>query len=254
MRLMRALRANASREAALESLIEDRIKLAEVRKYGIQPSVQDALNEMGRIAVERKIPPAQLSQSIQAAGVAPTHWQEHGRAQAGWRGYVAALNKGVGVSEVEVRAELKRRGSSGAAEYRLRPIVLIVPRNADPGVVAARGREAESLRSRFTNCDSGLKLVQGMRDTAIRPAMTRSAATLSPQFVAIVEKTPVGRLTPPQRSADGIEMLAVCDKSTGGTDGPAAQAVREELLARRLSAVGEKLYEPLRKRAIIVRR
>jgi peptidyl-prolyl cis-trans isomerase SurA len=93
-----------------------------------------------------------------------------------------------------------------------------------------------------------------MRDTAIRPAMTRSAATLSPQFVAIVEKTPVGRLTPPQRSADGIEMLAVCDKSSGGTDGPAAQAIREELLARRLSAVGEKLYEPLRKRAIIVRR
>lgn len=254
MRLLRAMRASASREAALESLIEDRIKLAEVRKYGIQPSNQDALNEMGRIAAERKIPAAQLSQSIQAAGVAPTHWQEHGRAQAGWRGYIAALNKALGVSETEVRAELKRRGGSAMGEYRLRPIVLIVPRNADPGVVAARGREAANLRARFTNCESGLQVVRGMRDTALRPVATRSAASLSPQFAAIIEKTPEGRLTPPQRSADGIEMIAVCGKSRGGTDGPAAQAIRDELLARKLKAVGERLYAPLRKRAIIVRR
>lgn len=254
MRLLRALRLPASQPAALESIIEDRIKAAEIRKYGIQPTNQDAGQELSRIATERKIPPAALGAALQSARVDAQHWQEHGKAQIGWRGYVSALNKSVGVSETEVRAELARRGASKSQEYNLRPIVFIVPRNADAGVAETRAREAANLRTRFTSCDEGLQFARALRDVAIRPPLTRTLAALPDSMAATIEKTPVGRLTPPSRTADGYEMLAVCGKGRAGSDSSAAQEVRQELLAKKLQGVAERLYKPLRARAIVVKR
>ncbi|MFZ9501169.1 MAG: SurA N-terminal domain-containing protein [Beijerinckiaceae bacterium] len=255
VKLLRVLRAPATPQAALESIVEDRLKLAEVTKYGLRPSDQDAAAELGRIAADRKVPPASLGAALQAAGVTQKHWQEHGKAHAGWRAFVQALNKTVGVSENEVRAELeKRRGKADANEYRLRQIILIVPRTAGAGAYEARMREAEGLRNRFTDCQAGLQLARGLSDVVVKEPISRSGAQLSGELTAVLERTGVGRLTPPQRGATGVEMLAVCGKSQEGTDGAAAQEIRQMLLARKLKGEEEKLYAPIRKRAVIVRR
>lgn len=255
MKLLRVLRSPASREAALESIVEDRLKLGEINKYGLRPSEQDAAAELGRIAADRKIPAGALGGSLQSARIDASHWQEHGRAQVGWRGLVQAINKGVGVSETEVRAELeKRRGKSGSAEYSLRQVILVVPRNAGPGVYEQRAREAENLRSRFSDCTSGLRLAGALNDVAVKAQFSRSAEALSPELAEVLQRTQVGRLTPPQRGATGVEMIAVCGKGADSSDGPLAQEIRQTLLARKLKVEGEKMYAPIRKRAVIVRR
>ena len=83
----------------------------------------------------------------------------------------------------------------------------------------------------------------------------KAASLALPDGLAdVIGKTPVGRLTPPQRTGDGYEMIAVCSAGGAGTDSSAAQEVRQELLAKKLEGVAEKLYAPLRKRAIIVKR
>lgn len=254
VRLLRVLRQPATPAAALESIIEDRLKANETRKYGINPSVQDGTQEVARIAASKKIPANALGPALQSARVDPQHWQEHGRAQVGWRGYVAAINKNVSVSETEVRAELERRGSKKSQDYNLRPIVFIVPRNASPGEADGRAREAANFRSRFTSCDSGIQFARALRDVAIRPAITRSLSSLPDSLADTLEKTPVGRLTPPTRTPDGYEMIAVCGSSRGGSDSSAAQEIRQELISKKLEGASIKLYEPLRKRAIVVKR
>jgi peptidyl-prolyl cis-trans isomerase SurA len=255
MKFLRVLRQDASREAALESIVEDRLKLGEINKYGLRPSDQDAAGEVARIAAEKKIPPQALGGAMQAAKVDAKHWQEHGRAQVGWRGLVSALNKTVGVSETEVRSELaKRGGKKSNSEYKMRQVILIVPRSAGAGAYENRMREAEGLRTRFTDCDTGLQLARGLPDVAVKEQMSRSAASLSDELAQLFERTPVGRMTPPQRSQTGIEMIAICGKGAEGSDGAAAQEIRQALLAKKLKSAGEKLYEPLRKRAVIVRR
>ena len=254
IKLLRVLREPATPAAALESIIEDRLKATETRKYGINPSAQDASQELARIAARKKIPAQTLGSALQSARVDTQHWQEHGRAQVGWRGYIAALNKGVSVSETEVRAELDRQGSRKSQEYNLRPIVFIVPRNASPGEADGRAREAANFRTRFNGCDSGIPFATALRDVAIRPAITRSLTALPDALANTLEKTPVGKLTPPTRTADGYEMIAVCSARRGGTDSSAAQEIRQELMSKKLEGAAEKLYLPLRKRAIIVKR
>jgi peptidyl-prolyl cis-trans isomerase SurA len=251
MRLLRVLRMNASREAAIESLVEDRLKLAETAKYGIRIGEQDAAAELARIAQQNKINPAALGGALR--GVDAKHWQEFARARAGWNSLVQALNKNVGVSETNVRSELAKTPAKAAAkEYTLRQVILVVPRSGAGS--EGRMREAEGLRTRFTDCTNGVQLARALRDVAVRPPIRRSSASMSDELAQLIERTPTGRLTPPQRNAQGIEMLAVCAKADEGSDGAAAQEIRQNLLSKRMEAEAERMYRPIRKRAIIVRR
>ncbi len=255
MKLLSILRMPASAQAATESLIEDRLKLQETKKYGINVSEQEIGNEATRDAGERKISPQQLSAGIQRAGIDKNHWQEHWRASYSWRGLVGAINKAVSVSEEEVRAEMQKKGSTiGAQEFTIQQVIFVVPNSASVATYNSRFSEASNLRSRFRDCTAGLQLARALRDVAIQPQISRRANTLSPELVATLDRTPVGQLTPPSRGPTGVEMLAVCKKSDSGSGTAASESIRDTLLARKLQADGDKRYAELRKRAVIVKK
>ncbi len=255
MKLLGVLRAPANQQAAVESLINDRLKLIETRKYGINPGEPDIANEATRDAGERKITPQQLGAGLQRAGIDKQHWQEHWRAGLSWRILVSALNKSVSVSEEEVRAEMAKKSSSIAAqEFRIQQIVFVVPRDAGPAAYSARSAEANGLRARFRDCASGIQLARALRDVAVQPQVSRRANTLSAELVALLDRTPVGQTTPPSRGPTGIEMVAVCGKSDAGSGSAASESIRETLLLRKLQTDADKRLAEIRKRAIIVRR
>ncbi len=255
MKLLSILRMPASAQAATESLVEDRLKLLETRKYGISVSEQEISNEATRDAGERKISPQQLSAGIQRAGIDKNHWQEHWRAAYSWRGLVGAINKAVSVSEEEVRAEMQKKGSTiGSQEFRLQQVIFVVPASASVATYNARFSEATNLRSRFRDCTAGLQLARALRDVAIQPQISRRANTLSAELVSTLDRTPVGQLSPPSRGPTGVEMLAVCGKSDAGSGSSASESIRDTLLMRKLQVDAEKRYAELRKRAVIVKK
>ncbi|MDB5649430.1 MAG: hypothetical protein JWL62_950, partial [Hyphomicrobiales bacterium] len=241
---------------ALVSLTSDKLRLREAKKYGITPGNQEMGSAIAKIAGEMKIPPRTLATQVQGAGIQEANWNDFFRAEAGWAIYVRALNKSLEVSEQEVRAELKKKGGKAAVpnEFTLREVVFIVPATAGPDALQSRGREAEQLRARFTDCQSGLALARGLTDVAVKEQFSRSGNALGAELRDILEKTPVGHLTPPQRGPSGIEMVAVCAKRDVHDDAVAGEDIRQELLSKRLEAVSAKLYAELRSRAVIVKR
>lgn len=256
MRLLRVLRKPASRDAAIESLINDRLMLMEVRKYSINPSEQEIVAEATREAAESKITPQQLAAGLQRARIDKDHWLEHWRAVYSWQVLIRAFNKQVSVSEDEVRAEIaKSSGKTSLTEYQLQPITFVIAgSSANAGTYNARAAEANQLRARFRDCATGIQLARALRDVAVQPLVTRRASALSPQFIAILDRTPVGQLTAPQRSPTGIEVIAVCKKSDGGTGNSASETVRETLLTRKLKGQAAQRLKDLREKAVIVRR
>jgi len=253
-KLLRVLKKNASHDAVMESIYESRLKLNETAKYTLKPSEQDAVNEIARLATEMKIKPQALYATVQGSKVDKAAWVEYFGALSAWRTLVAALNKNVSVSETEVRAEVAREGNKASNEYRLRQVIFILPQNASGAVVQSRAQQAEQLRGRFSDCDSGLQLARGMSEVVVKGQTSRTAGGLSPDMIELLEKTPTGHLTPPQRGAQGIEMIAVCGKSDAGSESGVAENVRQTILGKRLEEAGAKLYKPLRDRAIIVQR
>lgn len=255
IRLLRALREKATAASALESLIEERLKASETKKYSIKPTDPQILAYAARDGARRKIPQQRLAYALQRGGIDEIHWKEYYRVHVAWDSLIAALYKAVNVSAREIDQELDKQGKKkDLSEYTLRQVIFVVPRSAGLGGFNARLREARGLRSRFNNCDTGVKLARSLRDVAVKAPVRRRANTLNPALVKLLARTKVGTLTAPQRGASGVEMLAVCEKSDRGGRIAAGSTIRDELLAKKLKVHSDRRYQDIRRRALIIRR
>lgn len=254
-KLLRVLKRNATADAALEAIIADRLRLRELKKYSLNPGINERNNGIGRIASQMKIPPQALMQSLQSAGLQEKDFDDFFKAEGSWLMLARGLNKGLEVSEREVRAEIERRGTSAIpSEYLMRQVILIVPISATPAQWQARAREAEQLRTRFNDCQSGVSVVRATPETVIREQFSRAGNSLPDELRNLLDRTAVGKLTPPQRGSTGIEMIALCDKRALRDDAIIGEDIRNELLARKLETIAARMYSDLRARAVIVRR
>jgi peptidyl-prolyl cis-trans isomerase SurA len=256
MKMLKVLRQSASRDAAIESLYTDRLEIREAAKFGVRPGDAEASQQVVIVAEEMKVAPEALVGALQQAGVSSNHFKEHFGAAYAFAALVHALNKGVEASEVQVRAELAKQGGKAASgpEYTVRQVIFTVPNRATLGMLNARAQEAEQLRTRFVDCESGTALARELADVTVREPFRRSAVELSEGLRQLLDKTPVGHLTPPQRSASGIELIAVCSKETAKDTSVARAAIAQKIVAAYIAADTVRRLKELRARAVIVTR
>jgi peptidyl-prolyl cis-trans isomerase SurA len=255
MKMLRVLRKPATREAAIESLYTDRLEIHEAGKYGVNPKDADISQEIVKVAQDLKTPPEALVAAMQHAGVTADHFKAHFRADFAYNVLVQALNKGVEASEEQVRAELAKQGGKAAAgsQYTVRQIIFTLPNAITPAILNERAHEAEQLRARFTDCETGLPLARAINDVTVRDPLTRTSIELGEGFRQLLDKTPLGHLTPPQRSTAGLEMVAVCNKGAAKDDTAARTVISQKLLAAHIAADSQKRLKEMRARAVIMK-
>ena len=115
------------------------------------------------------------------------------------------------VGERDVATAVKETGDAPDAEafeYRMQPVVLIVPRGAPQSDFEGRRKEADTLRERVTSCEAAHSYFKSMRNAAIREIVVKTSADLPQSLRDILDKTPVGHLTPPEITKRGVEMVA----------------------------------------------
>lgn len=255
MKLLRVLRRPATREAALESMIADSLRYKEVRKYGIQPGDDDIGSEIVRAARIAKIEPQQLAADMQRAGISSSHLRNHWLAEAGYSYYVRARNRNLEPSDAEVRAEAAAQGKSlRSVDYRLQEVLFIVPRNGAVATLNQRSAQAQQLRARFSDCETGIAAARGLAEVAVKSPITRNSSSMNPALKKILDDTPIGHLSPPQRDPEGISMVAVCGRKDSDDLTALRTALSQDLLNRKVEGEARRLYEELRSRAVIVRR
>lgn len=255
MKMLRVLRKPATREAAIESLFADHLKIGEARKFSIEPRDSDISQQIVKVAQNMKLSPEALVAALQHAGVTPDHFKAHFAADLAFGVLVQALNKGVEASEEQVRAELAKQGGKAASgtQYTLRQIILAVPHTATATDLSERAKEAQQLRERFTSCEDGIRMARSMNDVTVRDPLIKTAVELGETVSQLLDKTPTGHLTAPQRSAEGIEMIAVCNKGAPKDDSAARAAIAQKLLAAHIAADTERRLKELRARAVIIK-
>ena len=121
-------------------------------------------------------------------------------------------------------------------EYTLRPILLVVPRGAPDAAFEARKRDADALRARFADCADGIPFARALKEVAVRDQIMKFSADLPPALRDILDKTDVGHLTPPEQTAEGIQMFALCCKKETKTDTPGQKEVRDEMSQQKFGA------------------
>lgn len=254
MKLLRVLHKPATRDAAVESLYADHLQMDEAAKYGVNPKDADLSSEIVRIAQDAKTQPEALLAAIQRAGVSQDHMKGYFRANLAFTYLMQALNKGVEASETQIRAELAKEGGKAAGTaYTVQQVIFALPGNASAAVVNARAHEAEQLRERFADCDSGIPAARAINDVTVRDPLTRTSLEINEGLRQLLDKTPVGHLTTPSRTPSGLELVAVCAKGPAKDDTAARQAVAQRLLAAKIDEESARRLKELRDKAIVVK-
>jgi peptidyl-prolyl cis-trans isomerase SurA len=249
---------NPSREEVIRELIDDRLKIAQARVYGLEVSDQEIARAFNGMAERQHISVEQFSQLLQQRGISPGTIKARIRAELTWGQLVRGkFGPSLEVGDSDVNHALRARNENESAGeavgyiYTVYPVVVVVPRGTTGAALELKRREAEDLRRRFNSCKEGIALARALPDVAVRESITRSSADLSAPLRELMGKMQIGTLTTPDVTAQGLQMFALCDKKETKTDSPVKRELRDQIYNKRFEAESKRYLDEIRKSAMI---
>jgi peptidyl-prolyl cis-trans isomerase SurA len=243
-----------SRQEVLDELIDDKLKIQFSKRYIAEVPKREIETAYANMARRVGMTPAQFAKMTAASGVSQEALKARIHADFVWGQIVRGKFQGslqVGEKEVEVKMQGAQGEEPANYEYKLRPVLFLVPRGAAPGAFEARKKDAEALRARFQSCPEGLRFAMALPDVAVRETIARQSADLGEAQRKILNETAIGHLTPPDITPQGVELFAVCSKTAASGDTPAKRKARDELFNERFQSLSKKFLKELRRQALI---
>ncbi len=202
------------RQEVIEELITEKLKVREAKKFGLEVSDSDIDSSLAAMATRMRMTTEMLTQQLAKSGVNIATLKHRIRADIAWPQIVRGrYSTSLQVAEKEILTAMQARSEDVTGhDYTLRPILLLVPAGSPENIVEGRKREAENLRSRFQDCESGIAAARALKDVAVRNQIVRSSADIPSSLGKLLDGIEVGRLTAPEVTKLGIEMYAICAK------------------------------------------
>ncbi|MBR0857337.1 SurA N-terminal domain-containing protein [Bradyrhizobium liaoningense] len=245
-----------SRQDVINELIDDKVKIKEGKKYGVDPGVSDINQSYEGMAQRMRITPDQLTKSLESKGVRPETLKSRMRSEMVWTSLVRGRYKEklmVGERDVAqaVQAQAGEKLQVEGTEYKMQPIVLIVPRGSTPAFLDTRKKEAESYRARVASCEEANSLFRSTPNATIRDSVTKTTAELPEALRKVLDDTPIGHLTAPEMTKNGIEMVVLCSRKPTMIDTPKKREIREKMYTEKYEKTQKAYLDELRKAAMI---
>jgi peptidyl-prolyl cis-trans isomerase SurA len=247
-------RKTPARQEVIDDLINEKVKIKEGKKFGIDPSAADIDSSFASMGSRMRMSPEQLIKTLENSGIRPDTLKHRMRAEMVWTSLVRGRFKdSLLVGEKDIQAALgegdKQVGES--FEYQMQPVVLIVPRTAAAGAREARMKEAETLRARVQSCEEANTLFKSMQNAAIRAIISKTSADLPQALRDVLDKTPIGHLTAPEATKQGVEMVALCSRKPTTADTPKKREIRDKMFAEKFEAKSKAYLNDVRKAAMV---
>ena len=245
-----------SRQEVINELIDDRVKMREGKKYGVDPGVSDINQSYENMAQRMRVSPDQLTKSLEIKGVRPETLKSRMKAEMVWTSLVRGRFKEKQiVGEKDVADKVREGGTEKlqieGTEYKMQPVVLIVPRGSSAAFQETRMKEAEQYRARVGSCEEANSLFRSTPNATIRDIVTKTTAELPEALRKVLDDTPIGHLTAPETTKAGIEMVVLCSRKPTMIDTPKKREVREKMFQEKYEKTQKAYLEDLRKAAMI---
>jgi peptidyl-prolyl cis-trans isomerase SurA len=240
------------RQEVIDQLIDEKVKIKEAKKYGVDPTSSDIEQSYSGMSSRMRITADQLTKSLESKGIRPDTLKARLRADMVWTSLVRGrFKESLQVGEKEVTAAAGDQSQAEAFEYQMQPIILIVAKGAAPAVIESRKKEADALRERIQSCESANSYFKSMQNAAIRDVVTRTSADLPGPLRELLDKTPIGHLTTPEITKQGVEMVALCGRKPTTVDTPKKREIREKMYTEKYEAKSKAYLLEIRKAAMI---
>lgn len=247
----------ASRQEVINDLIDEKVKIKEAKKYGVDPTGSDIDQAYAGMSSRMRITPDQLTKSLETQGIRPNTLRARIRADMVWTSLVRGRYKErLQVGEKDVAAAVAAEGGdkdeqSNAFEYSMQPVVLIVPRGSPQAATETRQKEAETLRGKVQSCQEANSYFKSMPNAAIRETVVKTSADIPAPLRKVLDDTPIGHLTPPEVTKQGVEMVVLCGRKPTTVDTPKKREIRDKLYAQKYDATSKQYLAEIRKAAMI---
>lgn len=245
----------ANAKIALQELIDDQIKILEARRIGYRVTEDGVEYEFNRLAKGYNQSSEQFAQTLRRSGLEPELLRESLRANLAWESLLRdRARMGSHVTRAEVDAEIakKKAGEGMVTEYELVQVLFIVPQGS--GKAGAQQRAAASARSGFSSCEGGFDKFRTMTDVAVKDRVTRTSGDLNPAMRKLLDQTPVGKMTAPNVTQQGYEVIAVCSKRQRDNPEMERSAIANELTQKKFQEGAKEYLDSLRKKYTVVYR
>jgi peptidyl-prolyl cis-trans isomerase SurA len=244
------------RREVLDSLIDEILEIAEAKRFSLDVPDADVDRSYADVATRMGFDAPKLTQILVTGGASEDTLKRRLRAQIAWTGLVRGRYKAsLEIRDKDVEAQLQLHKTDEKAtvgyEYIMRPVVFIVARGSADTAYEARKRDAEALRARFLSCEEGITFARALPDVAVRDQVSKFSADLAQQLRDILDGTATGHLTPPEQTAEGIQMFAVCTKKETKSDTPEMRQIRDQMFQQKFGAQAKRYLENLRRQAMI---
>ena len=244
-----------SRQEVINELIDEKVKIKEAKRFGVDPTSSDIEQSFAAMSQRMRITADQLAKTLENQGIRPETMKARIRADMVWTSLVRGRYKEslqVGEKEVNEKAqEGSEKTETEAFEYKMQPIVLIVPRGSPPAMIESRKREADALRERVQTCEEANSYFKSMQNAAIREPVTKTSADLPGPLRELLDKTPIGHLTTPEITKQGVEMVALCGRKPTTVDTPKKREIRDKLFQEKYEKKSKDYLAEIRKAAMI---
>ena len=246
----------AARQDIINELIDEKVKIKEAKKFGVDPTSTDIDQSYAQMSQRMRITTDQLTKSLESQGIRPETLKSRIKAEMVWTSLVRGRYKeSLQVGEKDVADAVQAKGDEKleveAFEYKMQPIVLIVPRGSPPAAIEVRRKEADALRERVQSCEDANIYFKSMQNTAIRDMVTKTSADIPEVLRGVLDKTPIGHLTAPEVTKQGVEMVALCARKPTTIDTPKKKEIRDKMYVEKYEAKSKSYLQEVRRAAMI---
>jgi len=257
------LHKTAPRQEVINDLIDDKIKISVGRRFHLDITSDDVDKQFVEMGGRMRMSKQAFENVLIQAGIDPSIMKDHIKAEISWATVVQGkFQSRLHVNEKDVLQAMQsdkdaKPGEDGQKanptgyEYVLRPILFVIGRGAGADAAETRKKEAEALRARFENCESGVPAARALRDVVVRNQIIKPSDDLQDNIRQILDSVPVGHLTAPEVTSRGVELFAVCAKREAKLESAAKKAIQNKLFNANFEAQGKRFLEELRKTAMI---
>ncbi len=238
----------AIRNKTRSELITEKIKLQAAAKLGIAPVSGEVDRRIRDFAKQNNMSTAQLANVFKDQNSNISTLKSLITANIVWSAVVRQkFGATASVSEKQID-EAARKSNRKQTVYDLHYIILKMPSNANRTKRNKRLADAKMIRENFTKCSRVRTLTAGLGRVEVKAQPNTSLSTLSSAQRQLVRSAKIGSITRARTVRGGVEMFAVCKKSTA-ISAKTRASIQNKLTQSKFSKLAKEYLKELRQQA-----
>jgi peptidyl-prolyl cis-trans isomerase SurA len=242
------------RKQAKEELIDERLKVQEAKKLGIEVTDDEVKHFLNDLAARNKLSYDQFTQHLKGTGIDITTIGDRFRSQKVWHDVIMRrFGPQITVSLRDVDRALSSATSEAgedSVELQVNKISLGLP-NVNQVALAKRYTEAESLRRKFGGCRAMGELAKGVPGARFEDMKFVRPSTIPEPTRSMLLSAKDGAMLPPMTTSAGVELYAVCGRRGIAVNDAQRSKTQQELQLKQLETLAQRHMRNLRQDAHI---